>query len=104
MIDIIISVPLRIRKQRRLVEGRSNVSTQFSTLFTHSLWYREFSVTGYSLHVQHTRNSACIAAYNAQLEPLESVDGVDGDADIYSGDYFADFDLEWLEEEPAEGL
>jgi hypothetical protein len=28
---------------------------------------------GYSLHIQRTRNSACVAAYNAQLEPLESV-------------------------------
>lgn len=77
----------------------------------------EFTVTGYSLHVQRTRNSACTAAYNAHIEYMDNVDGhieyvdnvdrVRSDVEVFSGDYFTNYqdnDFEWPEEEQAEGL
>ncbi len=49
--------------------------------------------------------SACIAAYHAQINHMDN----DGDVEVFSGDFFADYqedDFEWPDEEqdPAEGL
>ena len=67
--------------------------------------HRNFSVSGYTLHVKRA-STACVTAYHAQVN---QIDNMDGDVDVFSGDFFANYqeeDFEWPDEEqdPAEGL
>lgn len=67
--------------------------------------HRSFSVSGYTLHVQRTGTSACIAAYHAQAG---DIDEERNDGEAFSGDFFGDYqdgDFDWPddEQEPAEG-
>ena len=53
-----------------------------------------FSISGYSSHVQRTQSSPCIAAYHAALRhenDIENVEDEDVDMDALSGDIFGDY-------------
>jgi hypothetical protein len=66
--------------------------------------HRAFSISGYSSHVRRTRSSFCIAAYQARLRDandVESAEEEDDDMDVFSGDFFGDYDkddFEWPDE------
>ncbi len=65
-----------------------------------------FTVSGYTLHVQRTGSSACKAAYHAQFNHTDNVESAVGD--VFSGDFFGDYqedDFDWPvnEQECAEG-
>jgi hypothetical protein len=70
--------------------------------------HHDFSVSGYSLHVQRTRTSACVAAYHGQIDHMDDVNGVPDGMEVFSGDYFTNYqddDFEWPEnEQEQEGL
>jgi hypothetical protein len=80
--------------------------------------HRSFTVSGYTLHVQRTRSSVCVAAYHAQLNHGDNVDTMDEDEldeddetpdednhDVetpFSGDFFGvyqDDDFDWPDDE-----
>ena len=68
--------------------------------------HSDFTVSGYTLHVQRTKSSACIAAYHAQINDADNVDNMD--AEVFSGDFFGDYeedDFDWPDndQEPADG-
>jgi hypothetical protein len=64
-----------------------------------------FSISGYTGHVQRTASPSCIAAYQAQLRhandiesPGEEADSDNNDNEVFSGDFFGDYDyneLDW---------
>jgi hypothetical protein len=69
---------------------------------------REFSATGYTMHVAHTRTSLCHAAHNSHLASLVNDNGdIDIDVDptgsqIFEGDVFGEYaedDFDWPEDE-----
>ena len=67
--------------------------------------HRNFTISGYTLHIKRNVPSTCIAAYHVQINHMDN----DGDVEVFSGDFFADYqedDFEWPDEEqdPAEGL
>ena len=67
---------------------------------------RNFTVSGYTLHIQRTKASACTAAYRAQINHTDDVDNTV--AEEFSGDFFGDYqedDFDWPdnEQEPAQG-
>jgi hypothetical protein len=71
--------------------------------------HRSFTISGYTLHVQRTGSSACISAYHAQLGNLDDVDEERDDVEVFSGDFFGDYqdaDFDWPddEQEPVEGM
>jgi hypothetical protein len=70
--------------------------------------HHDFTVSGYSLHIHRTGSSACIAAYHGQINHMDSIDGVDDDMEVFSGDCFPNYqddDFEWPEnEQELEGL
>jgi hypothetical protein len=67
--------------------------------------HRNFTVSGYTLHIKRNASDACITAYHAQVNRMNNMDG---NVEVFSGDFVADYqeeDFEWpdQEQDPAEG-